>query len=26
VEAVSDRLETWSRIAFEWLEAKPALR
>ena len=26
VAAVSDRLETWSRIAFEWLEARPALR
>ena len=26
VTAVSDRLETWSRIAFEWLEAQPALR
>lgn len=26
VTAVSDRLETWSRIAFEWLEARPALR
>jgi predicted NUDIX family phosphoesterase len=26
VAAVSDRLETWSRIAFEWLEGSPALR
>jgi predicted NUDIX family phosphoesterase len=26
VAAVSDRLETWSRIAFEWLEGRPALR
>jgi predicted NUDIX family phosphoesterase len=26
VAAVSDRLETWSRIAFEWLAARPALR
>jgi predicted NUDIX family phosphoesterase len=26
VAAVIDRLETWSRIAFEWLEACPALR
>jgi predicted NUDIX family phosphoesterase len=26
VAAVSDRLETWSRIAYEWLEARPALR
>ena len=26
VAAVSDRLETWSRIAFEFLEAAPAVR
>jgi predicted NUDIX family phosphoesterase len=26
VAAVSDRLETWSRIAFEWLEDRVALR
>ena len=26
VAAVSDGLETWSRIAFEWLDARPALR
>jgi len=26
VAAISDRLETWSRIAFEWLEGRPALR
>ena len=26
VAAVSDRLETWSRIAFEFLEAQPAVR
>jgi predicted NUDIX family phosphoesterase len=26
VAAVHDRLETWSRIAFEWLEGRPALR
>lgn len=26
VAAVSDRLETWSRIAFEWLAARRALR
>jgi len=26
VAAVTDRLETWSRIAFEWLAARPALR
>ncbi len=26
VGAVGDRLETWSRIAFEWLQARPALR
>lgn len=26
VAAVSDRLETWSRIAFEWLETAPARR
>ena len=26
VAAVSERLETWSRIAFEWLEGRPALR
>ncbi len=26
VEAVADRLETWSRIAFEFLAARPALR
>jgi predicted NUDIX family phosphoesterase len=26
VAAVADRLETWSRIAFEWLEAAPARR
>ena len=26
VAAVSDRLETWSRIAFEWLEVRPAVR
>ena len=26
VASVRDRLETWSRIAFEWLEAQPALR
>jgi predicted NUDIX family phosphoesterase len=26
VAAVSDRLETWSRIAFEFLEARPAVR
>jgi predicted NUDIX family phosphoesterase len=26
VVAVADRLETWSRIAFEWLEAAPAHR
>jgi predicted NUDIX family phosphoesterase len=26
VAAVSDRLETWSRIAFEWLVGRPALR
>ena len=26
VAAVADRLETWSRIAFEWLEAAPAAR
>jgi predicted NUDIX family phosphoesterase len=26
VAAVSDRLETWSRIAFEWLEAAPVTR
>ena len=26
VAAVADRLETWSRIAFEFLEARPALR
>ena len=26
VAAASDRLETWSRIAFEFLEAQPAVR
>ncbi len=26
VSAVADRLETWSRIAFEWLEGRPTLR
>jgi predicted NUDIX family phosphoesterase len=26
VAAVADRLETWSRIAFEWLETEPAVR
>jgi predicted NUDIX family phosphoesterase len=26
VAAVADRLETWSRIAFEWLEGAPARR
>ena len=26
VAAVSDRLETWSRIAFEWLEGRAAVR
>lgn len=26
VAAVRDRLETWSRIAFDWLEARPAVR
>jgi len=26
VAAVADRLETWSRIAFEFLEARPAVR
>jgi len=26
VAEVSDRLETWSRIAFEWLEGRVALR
>ena len=26
VAAVADRLETWSRLAFEFLEARPALR
>jgi len=26
VAAVADRLETWSRIAFDWLEAEPAVR
>lgn len=26
VAAVADRLETWSRIAFDWLEAAPARR
>src|SRR5262249_26050356 len=26
VEAVADRLETWSRLAFEFLAARPALR
>lgn len=26
VAAVGDRLETWSRLAFEWLEARAALR
>ena len=26
VAGVTDRLETWSRIAFEWLVARPTLR
>ena len=26
VAAVADRLETWSRVAFDWLEAAPARR
>jgi predicted NUDIX family phosphoesterase len=26
VAAISERLETWSRIAFEWLARRPALR
>ncbi len=26
IEAVAERLETWSRIAFEFLAARPALR